>query len=657
MIWWLKKTLLRFKLYCSESFENEAESLIIWYAISFAFGSAFYFVFPLEIPTWLIVTYLELVLVLLYIYKNHNAPFKVLTYVLLFALGLCVAKANTLYQARNIEQNLNKTSYLNGKIKVLDYNYRNKPRLTLTDVNNFDRSLKGDFKISILKKESWMKEGKCVELIANIPTDFTPNPIGNYNQEFNNFYKDISYVGYSVSPVFEKDCKTKENYFKTKINSIRNYIKQKVTSKAKKENASIITALLIGDRSLITKEQNQNYRTSGLAHFLSISGMHMSIIALLVFFLVRNILLLFSHGEYDLRKPASIISIIITFLYFLISGQSVSCIRAFVMTSMILLAILLNRRAITLRLWAFSLMIVIIITPNAVISPGFLMSFSATLGLIAYYEQKAPKIHNWLLKQSKLKRLFSYILGIALTDLVASLMTLPYSMYYFNQIAIYTTLANVLSAPIITFFVMPSLLIYMFSLPLGLSEYVMPLLEESISVINHITIFVSNLPYAGLGANINIINKEGLFILTLGLLWLCIWKEKWRKLGLVFIILGLSSGFFMPSTDFIFDAKGTTYAYKNNQDQIELSPWHKNKFLSRMWTNKETLPKNKNFNTDYITCTKEKCIYKNRIEFQKQKLKLDGKDVPLKNGGYIDLKRGTIHYYHKQQNRLWNKKY
>ena len=52
-----------------------------------------------------------------------------------------------------------------------------------------------------------------------------------------NFYKDISYVGYSVSPVFEKDCKTKENYFQSKMNSIRNYIKQKVTSKAKKENA------------------------------------------------------------------------------------------------------------------------------------------------------------------------------------------------------------------------------------------------------------------------------------------------------------------------------------------------------------------------------------------------------------------------------------
>ncbi|MBR5599198.1 MAG: ComEC/Rec2 family competence protein [Alphaproteobacteria bacterium] len=653
MFWFLKKTLLRINNYLKENFEQESESLIIWYAVSFALGAAFYFALPQELSTWIIVTYLELVLILLYVYRNNTSPFKILTYVLLFMLGLCIAKADALYTLKRQEINLNKTTYLNGKIKVLDYNYRGKPRILLTDVNNYENKLKGYFKISLLKKEPWMEENKCVELIAELPKDFTPNPIGNYNQEKYNFYKNISAIGYAISPIFEKDCPKEQNSFSQIINQIRNSIKNKVILQAKPENSSIITALIIGDRSLITKEQNKNYRTSGLAHFLSISGMHMSIIALLVFFLIRTILLLFSNGQYDLRKPASVVAILATLLYFFISGQTVSCIRAFVMTTMILLAILLNRRAITLRLWAFSLMIVIIFSPESVTSPGFLMSFSATLGLIAFYEQKSSQIHNWLDNQSLIAKFATYILGVVITDLIASLMTLPYTMYFFNQIAVYTTLGNMLATPVITFYAMPSLLLYMISLPLGLSAYVMPILENAISIINHIAVFVSGLPKASYGNDLIQMSQMGIFIITIGMLWLCIWKEKWRVLGVFFIIFGLSTLLFTPSKDFVFDNSGTTFAYKNNENKLELSLWRKNKFLSRMWLNTDKLPKTTHQDTSYIKCSKEKCIYRNRIEFGRGWVKFDNKNILLKNGGYIDLKSG-VHYYKKEKNRLWN---
>ena len=86
-MWWIKKQLLRIKYIAQNSYQEEAESLIIWYAISFALGAAFYFTIPYELPTWLIITYLEAVLFLLYIYRNSFIKFKFLTYILLFALG------------------------------------------------------------------------------------------------------------------------------------------------------------------------------------------------------------------------------------------------------------------------------------------------------------------------------------------------------------------------------------------------------------------------------------------------------------------------------------------------------------------------------------------------------------------------------------------
>lgn len=652
-MWWIKRELLRLKLYIGECFQNEAESLITWYAISFALGTAFYFVVPYEIPSWLLVLYFEAILFLLYIYKNKEAQFKFLTYVLLFMLGLCVAKSDALYRSKKIEHNLSEITYLNGKVKVLDYNRNNRQRITLTNVNNFERELKGDFKISLNQKLDWLKEGKCVELVAKLPKDLTPNPIGSYNNDRTNFYRGLSKVGYSIGPVYEKDCKTKQNKISLLIFKIRNSLKNKVLENTNKDAGAIINAITIGDKGNISENLYENYRVSGLAHFLSISGMHMSIIALLVFFIVRILLLPFTKGQYDLRKPAAVLSIIITFLYFLISGQSVSCIRAFIMTTLILLAILFNRRAISIRLWAFAVLVVVIITPVAVVSPGFLMSFSATLGLIAYYEKNTSKVNSWFNRKTIFGKFTVYFAGILVTDLIASLMTLPYSMYFFNQIAIYTTIGNILAGPIIAFWVMPAILLFLITSPFSISKYSLIILEKGIDIINQIASYVTNLPGANLGYSIGSSSDWGVFIITIGLLWLCIWQSKWRIWGIWFIIIGLICIITYPKPDFVFDKYGTTYAYRTNKNKLTMSPWHKNNFLERMWTKENTKGKIKLPNNEDIECTKERCIYKKQIEFGPKFVKFNGKEIPLKDGGYINLKKG-IYYYNKERGRLWN---
>ena len=98
MIWWLKKQFLNLKLYAAENYQYEAESLIIWYAVCYALGAAFYFGLPWELPTWVVIVYLEAVLLLLYLYRKKDAKFKILSYLAVFTLGLCIAKANALYQ-------------------------------------------------------------------------------------------------------------------------------------------------------------------------------------------------------------------------------------------------------------------------------------------------------------------------------------------------------------------------------------------------------------------------------------------------------------------------------------------------------------------------------------------------------------------------------
>ena len=655
--WELEKLWLRLKLYVTENYYNEAESLIIWYAVCFGLGCAFYFAFPWELPIWGVVTYLEAVLLLLYLYRNQRTPFKALTYVAVFACGLCIAKANALYQAQKVELNIPEETYISGEIRNIDYGRGNRQRLLLTNVNNFEKPLKGDFRISLNYPLTWLQVGQCVELVARIPQQYSPDALSNYNLKRTNFYKEISATGYAISPIFVKPCLVPPRGLQNQITNIREQIKTATDKYVTENSRGIIRALTIGDRSLISEHQTENYRTAGLAHILAISGMHMGLIALLIFFLIRIVLSPLGYGKYDLRKPSAIVAFLCTLGYYLISGQSVSCTRAFLMTSLIMFGVLVNRRTISFRLWGFALIIVLCVDSVAVISPGFLMSFGASLGLISFYEKNMQTINGWFKSLSIINRLCTYVLGILVVDIFACMMTIPYSMYFFKQISVYTCLGNLIATPLIAFAIMPTVLGFFISLPLGGESYTLQLLDKEISLLNNITEWVSGLPLADAGEGLAQISSVTIFSITLGLLWLCIWQAKWRYWGILLILCGMSQIAFTPKPDFVFDDKGETFVYRRD-NRLQSSCWHANSFLERMWTGSSTrsrADKNCHQNNADIKCTADKCIYKNRIEFAKGYVKFDGKDIPLRQGGYIDLKRG-VSYYHPEPERIWNRK-
>lgn len=653
MRWWLKKQFLRIKLYAYENYQQEAESLVIWYAVAFAFGAAFYFVSPQELSVFAITALFEAVLVLLYLTRKKEAQFKILTYIAVFMLGLCVAKADALYKSEKIEKEVSEISYLHGKIKNMDYNANNRLRLLLEEADNYEKGLKGLFSVTVNKPNEELNLGDCVELVAKFPKKWSENPLGNYNFNRASFYKGLSASGYSIGPVFKTECQNKAETSSQLVDTAREKVKQ-AADLVSPQTAAIIKAITVGDKSAIDKTLAQNYRTAGLAHFFAISGMHMSIIALLVFFLVRSLFFMAGEGRYDLRKPAAIAAFLFTGAYFLISGQSVSCVRAFIMTTLVLFAVLLNRRPISLRLWAFALLVVVSVTPHAVVMPGFLMSFAAVLGLVSFYEAYAAPLNRFFDRPGLMAKLAAYLSGIIVADFVASIMTLPYSMYYFNQISVYTSLGNLLAGPLIAFGIMPSLLLFLISLPFGLEAYAIIPLDKTISALNAITAYVSTLPGADAGEGAGLIPDGGIFLITLGLLWLSIWRAKWRRLGLIMILFGILTIFIAPKPDFVFDNQRTTFAYKNNSENLTASCWHKNKFLEKMWTGGNIKGKCEHQTSNGLACSKDSCTYKSRIEFAKGYVKLDGQKLIEPHGGYISLKHGVF-YKRPSTSRLWDK--
>jgi competence protein ComEC len=107
------------------------------------------------------------------------------------------------------------------------------------------------------------------------------------------------------------------------------------------DEAGITAAIVAGERGGINQKIIQNYRDSGLAHFLSISGLHMSMIAGIMFFLVRLLTALIApiSKRYNSKKIAAIFAILMSAVYLLISGAEIPSQRAFIMTFVVLLGV------------------------------------------------------------------------------------------------------------------------------------------------------------------------------------------------------------------------------------------------------------------------------------------------------------------------------
>jgi competence protein ComEC len=209
-------------------------------------------------------------------------------------------------------------------------------------------------------------------------------------------------------------------------------------------------ALASGDRSFMRADDQDALRGSGLAHLLAISGLHMGIVGGLVFLFFWRVCALIEPIalRWPVKKPAAFGALLACTAYLLISGAGLSTQRAFIMSAVAFGAILFDRTAISLRSLSMAMIIILILAPWSVLTPGFQMSFAATGALIATYEawrrerRKAP--HS-----AKNGPVF-WLKSLFVTSTVSGLATMPFALFHFERIAGFGLIANLLAMPIIS---------------------------------------------------------------------------------------------------------------------------------------------------------------------------------------------------------------
>ena len=178
------------------------------------------------------------------------------------------------------------------------------------------------------------------------------------------------------------------------MQGLRDAIDARIRTTLDGDKRAIATALLTGRRDAITTPVNDAMFISGLGHVLSISGYHMAVVAGVVFFAVRALLALIPAltVAFPIKKWAAAAALAAAAFYLLLSGAEVATQRSFFMTAVVLIAVMVDRRAVTFRTLAVAAMIVLALAPEALVHPSFQMSFAATLGLVALVQIGMPRL-------------------------------------------------------------------------------------------------------------------------------------------------------------------------------------------------------------------------------------------------------------------------
>jgi len=287
------------------------------------------------------------------------------------------------------------------------------------------------------------------------------------------------------------------------IGRLRDSLSQRIQDRIGGSGGAIAAALLVGDRSGIPGPDLDVIRASGLAHLLAISGLHMALVIMAIMVTLRvGIVRLPGIGErFPTKKVAAVLAFVAGAGYLMLAGAPVSTQRAFIMAGLVLIAILLDRRAISLRLVALAAVVVLLLAPESLVQPGFQMSFAATLALVAAYERYGRRMTTVSGSAggpaaAALRGIATYALGLAFSSIVAILATAPIAAWHFHHVPLYGLPANMLAVPIVGLWIMPLGLLALTLMPLGLEGPFLDLMGLGIGLVLDVAWWIGGRPDA-----------------------------------------------------------------------------------------------------------------------------------------------------------------
>jgi competence protein ComEC len=346
--------------------------------------------------------------------------------------------------------------------------------------------------------------------------------------------------------------------------------------------AAVIVALLTGERAAIAPPVLAAIRNAGLAHLLAISGLHIGLVAAFLFAALRTGLCLVP--ALALRRPikkwAAAAALAGAGGYALLAGATIPSQRAFIMVAVVFLGILFDRQAISMRLVAVAACAVLLAQPESLLGASFQLSFAAVIALIAVYEAlRYERLRAF--GDGILSRCLTYLVFVALTTVVATLATAPYAIFHFQRLAVFGLPANLVAVPLMAMWIMPLGVAALLAMPFGLASPFLTAMSWGVGAVIAVAHAVASWP--GAVAVLPAMPLSGLVALSLGGLWLCLWRGSWRYGGGVLIVAGWASLALATSPDILVDGRARVIAIRTPDGGLALSSTRTARFERMSW--------------------------------------------------------------------------
>lgn len=611
----------------------ERDRWALWIPVLMGLGTGFYFSLKQEPSMAVALTGPVLLAGLLALLWQFRAAAGYLTLalqaLLCLSVGFAAAKVRTERVNGPVLEREIRNVTIEGRIKRILPGSDGFPRLVINPTSisrlSSDKLPRG-LRLSYRGGRELLMPGTMVRFRASLMPP--PGPVMPHGFDFarQSFFDGLGGVGYIISnleAVPNDGIRSLPQQLSLWIVLSRGRLAGRLKSALPGERGALAAALITGDRSDIPPDKVDALRNSGLAHLLAISGLHMGMAGYAIFGLVRALLaaIPFVALKYPIRKWAAAIGLAGATTYLIISGAPISAQRAWVMISLVFVAMIFDRPAFTLRIVALAAILILLFQPESLMEAGFQMSFAACTVLVSAYEVKRkwararPNRGSFVLGAGEplnLTHWFSskvtrYIGGILLTTLLCDFAVAPFAAYHFNRFANYSLVSNLLAVPFMGTLVMPPAVLALALMPLGLEAWPLAIMGFGIDQILWVATSVSARSYSV--TYVPAWPPGALLVLVIGGLWLLLWSKRWRLGG----IAGITAGVFMAVSasqpDLLIGRDGKNIAIRTDAGALDIMKNSRKTYATDTWARRVGTRDERKGDQEPFTCDRLGCVY------------------------------------------------
>ena len=602
----------------------ETDRWPLWLPVFMIVGIAGYFSLRDEPPLWLGLSGVVIFGLVTYSVRDRGGLLRAALVLLVLSLSVTSVQWRTFNVAAPVlEKKLNWATLQGQIVRVEKFPKRLRVTLDHLRIQRLDaHKTPYRIRVRLQGKQPDLKPGDWISIRANLSPPPAPAAPGAFDFQRQSYFNGLGAVGFSFgrARILSQAKPVQVSTFQTSLAQWRQKITEKVLALDHGPVGAIAAALMTGDRSAIPEDVMNKVRDSGLAHLLAISGLHIGLVAGILFIGLRSVLVLIPYIalRYPIKKWVAALAIPGALAYALISGASIPTLRAFLMITLVLLAVLVDRRGISMRMVAWAAAIILLFQPESVLGASFQMSFAAVIALIAVYEYVSYRRKNQEFHaRTFLRTVGLYVGGVALTTLVAWLATAPFAIYHFNRFALYGLAANLIAVPITALWIMPWAVISFLLMPFGLEHLALTPMLWGVQAVIDAAQTVADWPSAAI--SLPAMSTEAMAVIALGLVWLCLWRSRWRLFGCAGIAAGLATLLFFRAPDILIDGEGKLMAVRLVNGQYAVTSLRRKKYTREVWLRRighsgptVKWPKKGSSPDRRLSCDGQGCLYRSK---------------------------------------------